>query len=226
MTADLNLFRDLDKSYLSKVRIGNGDFVKVEGKRAIEVETLSGTKTLNVIVGQLIESGFSIFFNDGVCDIKDKNGVLLLSAKMMNRSFNVNWNEVCLSANTYENNEFVLWHKRLGHFNYATLKKMADQQMTHGLPDIQEHQIICEACQLGKQTKVVFPNNAYKALSKLQLVHTDVCGPMHNESLNGSKYFLLFNDDFSRYCWVYFLKSKSDVFAEFVKFKKAVELET
>jgi hypothetical protein len=120
MTADLNLFRDLDKNYLSKVRIGNGDFVKVEGKRAIEVETLSGTKTLKnvlyvprinqnlVIVGQLIESGYSIFFNDGVCDIKDKNGVLLLSAKMMNRSFNVNWNEVCLSANTYENNESEL----------------------------------------------------------------------------------------------------------------------
>jgi hypothetical protein len=49
---------------------------------------------------------------------------------------------------------------------------------------------------------------------------------MHNESLNGSKYFLLFIDDFSRYCWVYFLKSKADVFAEFVKFKAAVELET
>jgi len=174
----------------------------------------------------LIESDYSIFFNDGVCDIKDKNRVLLLSAKMMNRSFNVNWNEVCLSANTYENDESVLWHKRLGHFNYATLKRMADQQMTHGLPDIQEQQIICEACQLGKQIRVVFPDNAYRALSKLQLVHTDVCGPMHNESLNGSKYFLLFIDDFSRYCWVYFLKSKSDVFVEFVKFKAAVELET
>jgi transposase InsO family protein len=49
---------------------------------------------------------------------------------------------------------------------------------------------------------------------------------MHNESLNGSKYFLLFIDDFSRYCWVYFLKSKADVFAEFIKFKAAVELET
>jgi hypothetical protein len=140
MTADVSLFRDLDKSYLSKVRIGNGDFVKVEGKGAIEVETLSGTKTLKnvlyvpkinqnlVSVGQLIESGYSIFFNDGVCDIKDKNRVLLLSAKMMNRSFNVNWNEVCLSANTYENDESVLWHKRLGHFNYATLKRMADQR--------------------------------------------------------------------------------------------------
>jgi hypothetical protein len=238
MTADLSLFKDLDKSYLSKVRIGNGDFVKVEGKGAIAVETLSGTKILKnvlyvpkinqnlVSVGQLIESGYSIVFNDGVCDIKDKNGVLLLSTKMMNRSFNVNWKEVCLSANTYENNESVLWHKRLGHFNYTTLKRMVDQQMTHGLPDIQEQQIICEACQLGKQIRTVFPDNAYRAVSKLQLVHTDVCGPMHNESLNGSKYFLLFIDDFSRYCWVYFLKSKADVFAEFVKFKAAVELET
>ena len=44
---------------------------------------------------------------------------------------------------------------------------MVDQQMTHGLPDIQEQQIICEACQLGKQTRVVFPDNAYKALPKL-----------------------------------------------------------
>ena len=48
-----------------------------------------------VSVGQLIESGYSIFFNDGVYDIKDKKGVLLLSAKMMNRSFNVDLKKVC-----------------------------------------------------------------------------------------------------------------------------------
>jgi hypothetical protein len=98
--------------------------------------------------------------------------------------------------------------------------------MTHGLPDIQEQKSICEAYQLGKQTRVVFPDIAFKAPSKLQLLHTDVCGPMHNESLNGSKYFLLFVDDYSKFCWIYFLKSKSYVFAEFVKFKATVELET
>ena len=199
---------------------------------------MSGTKTLKnifyvpkinhnlVCVGQLIEFGYSIFFNDGVCDIKNKNGVLLLFAKMMNKSFNVDWREVCLSANTYENTESVLWHKRLGHFNYATLKRMVDLLMTHGLPDIQEQKSICEACKLGKQTRVVFPDNAYRALSKLQLVHTDVYGSVHNESLNGSNFLFLFVDDYSRYCWVYFLKSKSNVFVVFVKFKAAVELET
>jgi hypothetical protein len=123
MTVDMSLFKDLDKSYLSRVRIGYEDYVKVEGKGAIKLETMLGTKTLKnvfyvpkinqnlVSVRQLIEYGSSIFFNDGVCDIKNKNGVLLLSAKMMNRSFTVDWREVCLSANTYENNDSVLWHK-------------------------------------------------------------------------------------------------------------------
>ena len=50
-----------------------------------------------------------------------------------------------------------------------------------------------------------------------------MCGSMHNELLKGSKYFLLFVNDYSRYCWVYFLKSKSDVF---VKFNATVKLET
>jgi hypothetical protein len=106
---------------------------------------MPGTKTLKIMlyipkinqnlvsVGQLIESGYSIFFNDGVYDIKDKKGVLLLSAKMMNRSFNVDLKKVCLSANTCEDNESVLWHKQLGHFNYATLKRIADLHMTYDL---------------------------------------------------------------------------------------------
>jgi len=63
--------------------------------------------------------------------------------------FNVDWKEVCLSANTIVENDYVLWHKRLGHFNYATLKRMADLQMASGLSKIQRNDI-CEACQLGK----------------------------------------------------------------------------
>jgi hypothetical protein len=212
--------------------------VKVEGKGAIEVETMSGTKTLKnvlyvpkinqnlVSVGQLLESGYSLSFNVGMCNIRDKMGMLLLSAKMMNRSFNIDWKEACLSVNTCVYTDSILWHKRLGHFNYATLKWMANLQMASGLPEIQEQHDICEACQLGKQARIVFPDNAFRASSKLQLVHINVCGPMHNESLNGSKYFLLFVDDYSRFCWVYFLKSKANVFVEFVRFKTAVELET
>jgi len=62
-----------------------------------------------------------------------------------------------------------------------------------------------------------------RAESKLQLVHTDVCGPMNTELINGSRYFILFIDDFSRFCWVYFMKQKSEVADIFGTFKKLVE---
>ena len=54
----------------------------------------------------------------------------------------------------------------------------------------------------------------------------DLCGPLHTKSLNGARYFLLFVDDYNRFCSVYFLKNKSEVFEEFVRFKAAVERET
>lgn len=80
--------------------------------------------------------------------------------------------------------------------------------MVLGLLVIKDQHDVYEARQLGKQTKIVFPNNKFRALIKLQLIHTDVCGLMQNEYVNGSKYFLLFIDDYSRFYWVYFLKIK------------------
>ena len=140
---------------------------------------MSGIKTLKnvfyvrkikqnlVSVRQLLEFGYSLYFNDEMCNIRDKIGILLLSVKMMNRSFNIDLKEACLSVNTCVYTNSILWHKRLGHFNYTTLKMMVDLQMASGLPEIQEQQDICEVCQLGKQTRIVFPDNAFRASSKL-----------------------------------------------------------
>jgi hypothetical protein len=72
-----------------------------------------------------------------------------------------------LGSNTCDDNDSILWHKRLGHFNYATLKRMVDLKMTSYLPEIQEQNNVCEVCQLEKQTIIVFPDTAFKATSKL-----------------------------------------------------------
>lgn len=84
MTVDLSLFKDLDKSYMSKVRIGNEDYMKVKGKCAVEVETMSGTKSLKnvfyvpkinqnlVSIGKLIESGYSLFIMMKCATLKKK----------------------------------------------------------------------------------------------------------------------------------------------------------
>ena len=67
---------------------------------------------------------------------------------------------------------------------------------------------------VGKETRVA---------STLDFIHNDVSGPMHKTSINGSRYFLTFIDDCSRFCWIYFMKQKSKVFGIFKVFKAMIE---
>lgn len=60
---------------------------------------------------------------------------------------------------------------------------------------------------------------ATRASTPLELVHSDLCGPVHTNSLGGDRFFLTFIDDYSRKIWIYFLKHKSEVFGVFKNFK-------
>ncbi|KAL0318435.1 UNVERIFIED_CONTAM: Retrovirus-related Pol polyprotein from transposon TNT 1-94 [Sesamum angustifolium] len=115
-----------------------------------------------------------------------------------------------------------LWHRRLGHFNFQGLKIL--QKMMTDLPQIQAVEGACEACLQGKQHKKPFPSGtSWRAKAVLELIHTDVCGPMRTPSHEQNRYFILFIDDYSRMTWVYFMREKSEVFKVFKKFKNLVE---
>ena len=60
----------------------------------------------------------------------------------------------------------------------------------------------------------------------LELVHTDLCGPMKTPSLTGNVYFMTFIDDYSRKTWVYLLKHKSQAFDVFKTFKAMAKKES
>ncbi|XP_058004059.1 retrovirus-related Pol polyprotein from transposon TNT 1-94 [Hevea brasiliensis] len=239
MTADLKSFKDLDTSYSSKVRIGDGRLVDVKGKRAVAVQTSSGIKVISDVlyvleisqsllsVGQLLDKNYTLVFKDRNCEISDPIGVKKFLVKMNKRSFPLNWKttefESCLS----HVEETFLWHKRFGHTNLKTLKLLQSKNLVVDMPLVTENDSVCEACQFGKFSQAPFPvDQAWRASTKLELIHTDVCGPISTSSYGGSKYFLLFIDDFSRYCWVYFLKQKSEVFSKFQQFKAFVETQT
>lgn len=81
----------------------------------------------------------------------------------------------------------------------------------------------CEICCEAKQTRLPFPSQGSRAESTLEIVHSDVCGPMETKSVGGSRYFLSFIDDYTRMCFVYFIKSKDEVFETFKNFKNMVE---
>ena len=77
------------------------------------------------------------------------------------------------------------------------------------LPEIQaKHEGVCKGCAKGKNTKKTFPSSENKAKGILEIIYSDVCGPMSSGSLGRYVYYVSFIDDFSRKTWIYLLKSK------------------
>ncbi|MCO5575423.1 hypothetical protein L7F22_029224 [Adiantum nelumboides] len=121
-----------------------------------------------------------------------------------------------------------LWHARFGHVDYGSLMTLQRHNMVHDLSLLEmPPRHVCEGCVLGKMHRFAFSQDgSVRATRKLQLVHSDVCGPMRTPSVGNSLYFVTFIDDFSRFCWVYPLKAKSDVFTIFQHYVSMVENET
>ena len=70
----------------------------------------------------------------------------------------------------------------------------------------------CEPCLMGKMTKTLFSRTMEPANDLLEIVHTDVCGPMSVEARDTYCYFLTFIDDLSRYGYICLMKHRSETF--------------
>ncbi|KAJ6902219.1 Retrovirus-related Pol polyprotein from transposon TNT 1-94 [Populus alba x Populus x berolinensis] len=236
------LFGDLDETKQGLVTFGDTTKVPFKGKGNIPVKLKNGDSSYiadvyyvpaikqNLIsLGQLLERGYSFYSKNCHLTIRDNNGRLMAYVKMSkNRMFplNIQYDATrCLSAIT--NSEEWLWHLRLGHLNFTSMKMLASKKMVKGLPHIDHPDEVCESCVLSKHHRSSFAKEVnWRAKRPLELVHTDVCGPITPMSTGQNRYFLTFTDDFSRKTWIYFLKRKSEVFNCFKDFKAIVEKQT
>nr|GFD23529.1 putative ribonuclease H-like domain-containing protein [Tanacetum cinerariifolium] len=83
----------------------------------------------------------------------------------------------------------------------------------------------CSACAIGKSTKKTHkPKSEDTNQEKLYLLHMELCGPMCVESVNGKKYILVTVDDYSRFTWVKFLRSKDETLDFIIKFLKMIQV--
>lgn len=125
-----------------------------------------------------------------------------------------------------QNSDKALWHRRLGHLGNENLKLLRDE-MTTGINFKEEILSQCVHCLKGKQTRQSFKNtNAQRASEILELVHTDISGPMKESSWGGARYFMTVIDDKTRKTFVYFLKSKDEVKSKLKDFKILAENQT
>jgi len=90
-----------------------------------------------------------------------------------------------------------LWKRRMGHLHHGALR-ILKEMITSVIELGMKHDDVCNECVLGKYSKVAFPRSDNKSDSVLQLIHSDIFGPMSIRSLRGYKYFITFIDDHSR----------------------------
>lgn len=100
------------------------------------------------------------------------------------------------------------------------LLKMQKTKIVEDLPVLEVNSSNCLACQYGKQNRLRLPKTIWRVLNKLQLIHSGTAGPKRTPSLEGSVYYIIFVDDLTHMCWVYFLKLKSEAANVFQSSKK------
>ena len=80
-----------------------------------------------------------------------------------------------------------LWHRRLGHIGVKRMKKLHADGLLESLD--YESLATCEPCLMGKMTKTPFSRTMERATNLLEIIHTDVCGPMSVEARGGYRMF-------------------------------------
>ena len=118
-------------------------------------------------------------------------------------------------------------HWKLGHKQWIRSQNLQNKKAAiRDLPTIKNLSgSICKQCQHGKQNRVRFKTKEFFTTKPLEIVHTDVCGPMRTTGLKGEIYFVLFVNDFTTMTWMYLLKKKSETFNYFQIFKEFIENE-
>ena len=92
--------------------------------------------------------------------------------------------------------ESWLWHRRLCHVNFDNMVKIRKFRKVRGIPNLKKPDVgLCKNCHIGKIGKTSFKSKNYQSEDILEIVHTDLCGPIGVESYTREKFFILFVDD-------------------------------
>ena len=179
------------------------------------------TKNL-ILVGFLVDNGFSLQFMSNKCVIKISEGCYVGSASRnsinvlykLHRNTLLGCREVqnptheAHALNFHDCSKEALWHKRLGHFHHQGLRRMIQSRAVKGLPNMSMSNFSCPFCLAGKQSYKSIPKvKSIESTQPLQLMHSDVANPFCVRSLGGAHFFLTFIDDYSKKTWVIYKSS-------------------
>ncbi|GJU71468.1 retrovirus-related pol polyprotein from transposon TNT 1-94 [Tanacetum coccineum] len=239
MTGNRSQLMNFVSEFLGTVRFGNNQIARIMGYGDYQlgnviISRLYYTKGLghNLFpIGQFCDADLKVAFRKNTCFIRNLEGVDLLSGSCNTNLYTIYLDDmlksspICLLSKV-SNTKSWLWHHRLSHLNFGTLNKLAKDGLARGIPRLKfQKDHLCSACALGKSKKTSHQPKAEDTnQEKLYLLHMDLCGPMRVASINGKRYILVIVDDYSRFTWVRFLKTKDEAPAAIIKCIKNIQV--
>ncbi|GJU94051.1 retrovirus-related pol polyprotein from transposon TNT 1-94 [Tanacetum coccineum] len=231
MTGNLKLLCNFVEKFLGTVRFGNDQFAPILGygdliqgnvtiKRVYYVEGLNHNL---FSVGQFCDADLEVAFRKSTCFVRDLQGNDLLTGSRGSDLYTISLQEttsstpICFMAKASPTQAW-LWHRRLSHLNFDYITLLSKKEVVNGLPKLKYvKDQLCSSCEMSKAKRSSFKTKAVpSSKGRLNLLHMDLCGPMRVASINGKKYILVIVDDYSRYTWTLFLRSKDET-PEFLK---------
>ncbi|CAB0029885.1 unnamed protein product, partial [Trichogramma brassicae] len=140
-------------------------------------------------IGQITSKGYEVNFTDAYVKLKKNDTVVAVGIMQTNCIYRLLFKTVIqeqAEVNACETN-LKIWHERLAHLNLRAIKELANQNMIDGLQLSDKNNFFCEPCQLGKQHRLPFKRTVDRMTSPGEYFHSDVCGPLPEESLGGAR---------------------------------------
>ncbi|GJT87543.1 retrovirus-related pol polyprotein from transposon TNT 1-94 [Tanacetum coccineum] len=225
MTGNLKLLCNFVEKFLGTVHFGNDQFAPILGygdlnqgnvtiKRVYYVEGLNHNL---FSVGQFCDADLEVAFRKSTCFVRDLQGNDLLTGNRGSDLYTISLQEttsstpICFMAKASPTQAW-LWHRRLSHLNFDYITLLSKKDIVTGLPKLKYvKDQLCSSCEMSKAKRSSFKSKAVpSSKGRLNLLHMDLCGPMRVASINGKKYILVIVDDYSRYTWTLFLRSKDE----------------
>jgi transposase InsO family protein len=188
-------------------------------------------------VSQLCDSGYSVTFSSTSCCVQDPHSGRLIGTGRRQGGLYVldelRVSDTAASTSTFttdllssfrlnsSSSSFYLWHSRLGHVSASRLRYLVS---TGALGKLQTSDISdCCGCKLANFSALPFSKSVSISFAPFDLVHSDVWGPSPVLTKGGSRYYVSFIDDYTRYCWVYLMKNRFEFFDIYLMFRAMVK---
>lgn len=217
-----------DKNYLEATGIGNIDVISFIDDKEIEctmknVLFVPELRHNLLSVKKLEMSQIKVVFENAQVRLYQRNKLINIGSR--NNLYEVEFGilkKQCLNSEN-KNDKTKLWHKRFGHIGFSNLKRVVELDLVEGIDKLEIKKTqFCESCTNGKMMRNNFGTRE-KSRRLLEIIHSDVCGPINPTSHDGNNYFVTFIDGFSNFVYVYPIKTKGEVLDCFREYSKLVQ---